>query len=136
MERYSVKKVFEIAYAHRLLNYNGKCENLHGHNGIIEVIIETEKLNDMCMVMDFVELKKIIKKWLDDNLDHSVILSEKDPLVKILKDNNQKVFTTEKNPTAEVIAQVIKKEIKNYGIKAREVRFWETNSSMASVKEG
>lgn len=135
MEKFSVKKVFEIAYAHRLLDYNGKCENLHGHNGIVEIIVETVKLDDMSMVMDFVELKNKAGRWLNDNLDHTVILSKKDPLAKILKEQNQKMFLTDENPTAEIIAKTIKDELNKMGIKAKEIRFWETQSSMAKIEE-
>jgi 6-pyruvoyltetrahydropterin/6-carboxytetrahydropterin synthase len=133
--KYSVKKIFEIAYAHRLLNYNGKCENLHGHNAKIEVIIETKKLNDEDMVMDFVKLKEKVKKWLDENLDHTVILSKKDPLVNVLKKYDQKLFITNQNPTAEIIAKIILEELKKMSINAKIVRFWETDTSMAEVKE-
>jgi len=133
--KYSVKKIFEIAYAHRLLNYNGKCENLHGHNAKIEVIIETEKLNDEDMVMDFVKLKEKAKRWLDENLDHTVILSKKDPLVNVLKKYDQKLFITNQNPTAEIIAKIILEELKKMSINAKIVRFWETDTSMAEVKE-
>jgi 6-pyruvoyltetrahydropterin/6-carboxytetrahydropterin synthase len=133
--KYSVKKIFEIAYAHRLLNYNGKCENLHGHNAKIEVIIETEKLNDEDMVMDFVKLKEKVKKWLDENLDHTVILSKKDPLVNVLKKYDQKLFITNQNPTAEIIAKIILEELKKISINAKIVRFWETDTSMAEVKK-
>jgi 6-pyruvoyltetrahydropterin/6-carboxytetrahydropterin synthase len=133
--KYSVKKIFEIAYAHRLLNYNGKCENLHGHNAKIEVIIETEKLNDEDMVMDFVKLKEKVKKWLDENLDHTVILSKKDPLVNVFKKYDQKLFITNQNPTAEIIAKIILEELKKMSINAKIVRFWETDTSMAEVKE-
>jgi len=135
MTRYSIKKKFQIAYAHRLLNYNGKCENLHGHNGKIEVIIESDKLDAQSMVMDFAEVKKRVKNWLDENLDHRVLLSEKDPLVDVLSENQQKIFTTKDNPTAEVIAITIMKEMTKRGINVKEVRFWENETSMASVKK-
>ena len=112
MEIFSVKKIFEIAYAHRLLNYNGKCENLHGHNGKIEVTVESDALNNQDMVMDFTYINNLVKKWLDENLDHRVILHKNDPLVKPLQEHSQRLFLTPLNPTAEIIAGVIKKEIK------------------------
>jgi 6-pyruvoyltetrahydropterin/6-carboxytetrahydropterin synthase len=133
--KYSVKKIFEISYAHRLLNYKGKCENLHGHNAKIEVILETNKLNSEDMVMDFVELKERVKNWLDEKLDHRVILSKKDPLVKVLEKHNQKVFKTSGNPTAETLASIIRKELKKHKINAKTVIFWETETSMAQNKE-
>ncbi|MEF3280020.1 MAG: 6-carboxytetrahydropterin synthase [Elusimicrobiota bacterium] len=135
MEDYFVSKVFEISYAHRLLNYNGKCENLHGHNGKIEIIVSSKKLDNEDMVMDFVKLKRIVGKWLDENLDHCIILHKKDPLVKILKKHNQKVFVLNFNPTAEVISKLIFDEVKKLGLNPRQVKFWETETSMAAVME-
>lgn len=132
---YSVNKILYIAYAHRLLNYNGKCENLHGHNGKVEVIIECDNLDSQDMVIDFVKLKKIIKKDVYENFDHTVLLHKDDPLSKILIENKQKVFLFDKNPTAEIIAQYIKDILTKKGLKVKEVRFWETESSMASIKE-
>ncbi len=135
MEKFYVKKVFEVSYAHRLLNYNGKCENLHGHNGKVEVILEVNKLDNQMMVMDFIKLKEIVRSWLDENMDHKVILSKKDPLVKILKKAKQELFETDENPTAEVLAQIIKNKLKEKGLSIKEVRFWETDTSMAAIKE-
>ncbi|MBP7795611.1 MAG: 6-carboxytetrahydropterin synthase [Elusimicrobiales bacterium] len=135
MKIFSVKKIFEIAYAHRLLNYNGKCENLHGHNGKIEIMVVSEVLNNQDMVMDFTYINSVVKKWLDENLDHRVILHKNDPLVKPLGEHSQKLFLTPSNPTAEIIAGVIKEEIKKLGIDVNSVKFWETDTSVAEVKE-
>lgn len=131
MEVFRVKKAFTISYAHRLLNYNGKCENLHGHNGKIEVIIEARKLDKQDMVKDFTEINRTVKKWLDENLDHRVILSEKDPLVNLMKKSNQKLFLTKDNPTAEILAKLIYKKLRDTGLNVSEVIFWETDTSMA-----
>lgn len=133
MRIYRVKKTFEIAYAHRLFNYNGKCENLHGHNGIIEIIIESNKLDDQSMVMDFTEIKSKAARWIYENLDHATLLFKKDPLVKILK--KQKLFLFDENPTAEIIALTIKEGLKKEGLNPRIVRFWENSTSMAEVEE-
>lgn len=132
---YLVKKILNISYAHRLLNYHGKCENLHGHNGRVEVIIESDYLDSENMVIDFVKLKEIIKNSIYENLDHKVLLHKDDPLSKILIKNNQHVFLFDKNPTAEIISQYIKDTLTNKGLKVKEVSFWETETSMASVKE-
>lgn len=135
MDKFRVKKEFEISYAHRLFNYNGKCENLHGHNAKVEIIIEAEKLDNQSMVKDFTEIKNISAKWLDDNIDHATLLYKHDPLVKLLKKHNQKLFLFNENPTAEIIALEIKKAIKKLGLNIKGVRFWETSTSMAEVWE-
>lgn len=135
MNRFIVKKEFEISYAHRLLKYNGRCENLHGHNAKIEVIIEGKSLNRQAMVEDFTKIKDIVGRWLEENLDHATLLHKDDPLAKELSKHKQRLFLFNKNPTAEIIALEIKNAIKKLGLKVKAVRFWETSTSMAEVWE-
>ena len=63
---YYVKKRLEISAAHNLkLDYESKCENLHGHNWIIEIYCKSEELDKNGMVLDFTVIKKRIKEKLD-----------------------------------------------------------------------
>jgi len=67
---YYVKKTMEISAAHQLqLDYESKCNNLHGHNWVITVYCRAEELNANGMVVDFTEIKRIVK----DRLDHQVL---------------------------------------------------------------
>lgn len=132
---FSVKKVFNISYAHRLVNYKGKCENLHGHNGRIEIEIESPVLDTEEMVCDFNRIKETAGNWLNENLDHKTILCKKDPLVILFKKNNQKLFLTEKSPTAEILCKIIYEKLVDLGLKIKSVRFWETDTSVASYKK-
>ena len=84
---YKVKKRLEIAGAHRLsLNYESKCSNIHGHNWIVEIYMQSKELDSNGMVMDFTH----IKKEINDMLDHRYI----NDVVQV-------------NPTAENIAKWI-----------------------------
>lgn len=84
---YYIEKTLEISGSHKLkLDYNSKCENIHGHNWIITIYCKSEKLNKNGMVIDFSEIKKDIT----DMLDHK-------HLNNILHDN----------PTAENLAKYI-----------------------------
>ena len=65
----------DFCYGHRLLNYQGKCRHLHGHNGRMIVTIEAAGLDGRGMVLDFGEIKAVISRWIDENLDHRMILS-------------------------------------------------------------
>ncbi len=133
---HKIKKTFHLAYGHRLLNYKGKCENLHGHNGVVEVTLKAAKLNHEKMVMDFAKLSKKIKTWLDGNLDHKVILARADPLAYVLKNQGQACFLTADNPTAETLAKLIfKTASRGLKLPVAEVVFWETPSSMASYSK-
>ena len=67
-----IKKIFEFSAAHNLIDYQGKCENLHGHNYKLEILL-SGKLKDDGMVIDFVELKKIVKKAIIEELDHKYL---------------------------------------------------------------
>lgn len=63
---YYVSKRLEISYAHALcLDYESKCTNLHGHNGIVTIFCCAEELNAAGMVVDFTHIKEIVKKHLD-----------------------------------------------------------------------
>ncbi|MBU2574230.1 MAG: 6-carboxytetrahydropterin synthase [Elusimicrobia bacterium] len=132
---FTIKKIFHISYGHQLFGYRGKCANLHGHNARIEVVIKAEKLNAQDMVMDFTVLGARVKKWLDANLDHKVLLSSKDPLLKTLQAKGQKCFVTEASPTAEVLARLIFEALKKQHLPVKKVSFQETETSTASYKE-
>ena len=67
---YLITKIFKFDSAHKLLNYNGACENIHGHTYILEVSLKGEK-NDNGLVIDFVEVKKIVELLVISKLDHT-----------------------------------------------------------------
>ena len=133
---YKIKKTFHLAYGHRLFGHKGKCRNLHGHNAVVEVTLKTAGLNQEKMVMDFTELGRKVKTWLDGNLDHKVILAKADPLVPILEEQGQLCYLTGRNPTAEVLAELLFKRFAgDMKLPVDEISFWETPTSMASYKQ-
>ena len=87
------------------------------------------------MVIDFTLIAAKLKKWLDENLDHKIILSKKDPLLKILKTEGQDCYETSDNPTAEVLAELIFKKTQEAFPSAYKVKFWETDSCCASYSK-
>lgn len=128
---YKVTKVINFCYGHRLLNYKGKCCNLHGHNGKVEIELFSENLDKIGMVLDFAQIKDIIEEWIEENIDHKLLLSKDDPMVKILRENNEIVYIMETNPTAEAIAKLIYDFAVSRKLPVSEVRFWETDNSFA-----
>ncbi len=111
--------------AHQLKGYQGGCENLHGHNWVVEVSVVAETLNAIGLAVDFRELKKIVKRVLKE-YDHVVL-------------NDHPDFR-EKNPTAEHIAESIYKKMagESYGendVKIDKVTVWETEGCSASYSE-
>jgi len=112
-----------FASAHQLREYNGKCENLHGHNWKVCLAIRGERLDSCGMLMDFVELKKILKMELD-KLDHRFL-------------NDLPAFSIE-NPTSEYIAKYLFEAVKLYmptHIDVASVTVWESESCSATYQE-
>lgn len=126
MKMFSISREFSFCYGHRLLDHPGKCRHPHGHNGRVRVTAAEPKLNASGMVLDFTDLKSAVGGWLDENLDHKMILDETDPLVPLLKEIGEPVFLMKKNPTAEALAQLIFDAAAAAGIPVLKVEFWET----------
>lgn len=71
---YRVRKRLEISAAHSLeLDYESKCANLHGHNWIINIELESEDLDENGMVMDLTEIKRKIEEALDHQCLNDVL---------------------------------------------------------------
>jgi 6-pyruvoyltetrahydropterin/6-carboxytetrahydropterin synthase len=134
MHRYQVTKTIEFSYGHRLLNHNGKCRYLHGHNGMLEIDVEADALDEMGMVIDFTAVNEVVKTWVDGNLDHRMLLCREDPMVPVMQDADEPVYVMDENPTAENIAALVYKAAHRSGLKVSEVRLWETSTSRAAYK--
>ncbi len=129
---YRVSKEIHFCYGHRLLDYDGKCAHPHGHNGKVVIELETPSLDKRGMVVDFTDLKEIVQKWVDQELDHKMILRKDDTLVPILAKLNEPVFLMDQNPTAENLAKLIYDFARSKKLPIHQVTFWETPSSNAS----
>ena len=114
-----LRKEFKFDAAHNLVNYHGKCENLHGHTYRLAVVLEGDP-DDEGMVFDFVELKKLVSELVLSKLDHAYI---NDILPQ---------------PTAEYIAvwifKKLDKPLKRHNCELYEVRVWETESSSVTCR--
>ncbi len=135
--KYKITKEFSFEAAHRLLrNYKGKCRNNHGHSYRIEIALEGDCLDEKDMLIDFQETKKL-KTWIDENLDHVTLLWKEDPMIESLRSFGNKVLVTEKNPTAEHIAELILQQaqqiFENANIRVKYIKVNETCTSAAIV---
>lgn len=131
---YKVTREIHFCYGHRLLNYSGKCRHLHGHNGKVEIELYAEKLNELGMVRDFDEIKQVVQVWIDDNLDHNMILCRHDPLIPALEKLKERYYLIDENPTAEAISKLIYDYAVSQKLPVSEVRLWETPKSFASYR--
>ncbi len=129
---YRVSKEIHFCYGHRLLDYDGKCAHPHGHNGKVVIELETPSLDKRGMVVDFTDLKEIVQIWVDQELDHKMILRKDDALVQVFGKLNEPVFLMEQNPTAENLAKLIYDFARSKKLPIHQVTFWETPSSNAS----
>ena len=113
-----------FAAGHALRNYRGKCENVHGHNYRCQVTVEGAELDHIGLLVDFVELKRVVHSVLD-RMDHQW-LNEFPPFDVL-------------NPSAENMARYIYEQV-NEGLKTREgvrlgnVRLWETDTAHATYR--
>jgi len=129
---YSVTKRIEFCYGHRLMNYDGVCRHPHGHNAVVEIDIHSETLDQRNMVADFSDIKRIVKGWIDRELDHKMILRKDDPLAAVLQNMGEPIFLLDSNPTAERIAQLIFDVSREQGLPVSRVTVWETPTSWAT----
>ncbi|MBY0527829.1 MAG: 6-carboxytetrahydropterin synthase [Gemmataceae bacterium] len=129
---YRVTREIHFCYGHRLLNYDGKCRHLHGHNGRAVITLETAELDSLGMVVDFSKLKRVIGTWIDEALDHKMLLHKDDPALAMLRQQGEPVFVMDVNPTAENIARLIYENTLKQGFPVVEVKLWETESCFAT----
>ena len=129
---YSVTKQIHFCYGHRLLDYGGVCKHPHGHNAVAEIEVRTDALDTRNMVVDFSDIKRIVKGWIDRELDHKMILRHDDPLVKPLQSLGEPIFIVDSNPTVERIARLIFDMSREQGLPVVRVTVWETPTSWAT----
>jgi len=131
---YQVTKIIHFCYGHRLRNYEGKCKHLHGHNAKVEIELTSSKLDKRGMVKDFEDIKKTIQRWIDDTLDHTMLLRKDDPLSKLLSAHGERHYLMNQNPTAEAIAKHIFDYAKRARFPVTSVKVWETPQSFATYR--
>ena len=131
---FRVSRRIDFCYGHRLLDYGGKCKHLHGHNGRAIVTAEAPQLGDGGMVLDFSEIKRVVSRWVDENLDHRMILARNDPAVPALEELGEPLFLIDANPTAENIAKLIFDYAVGQGFPVVEVQLWETPRCFATYR--
>jgi 6-pyruvoyltetrahydropterin/6-carboxytetrahydropterin synthase len=123
---FRVTREIDFCYGHRLLNYDGKCRHLHGHNGRAVIVLEAPQLDTRGMVLDFTDIKRVVSQWIDETLDHRMILCRDDPAVPALQKLGEPLYLIDTNPTAENIAKLIFEFTAQRGFPVVETHLWET----------
>ncbi len=136
MHKIRITKQFTFETGHALYGYDGKCRNVHGHSYKLSVTVIGTPITDtsnvkLGMVIDFGDLKKIVKEEIVDPFDHATVFNKNTPhmeLAKELKDRGHKVILADYQPTSEnmvidfasKIKSRLSKEIQLHSIKLRE----------------
>ncbi len=123
---FHVAREIDFCYGHRLLHYEGKCRHLHGHNGKAIIVLKGDQLDDRGMLLDFGDIKRVVSHWVDETLDHRMLLHRDDPVVPLLREAGEPMVLLDANPTAENIAKLIFDYASGAGFPVVEVRLWET----------
>ncbi len=131
---FRVSREIDFCYGHRLLNYDGKCKHLHGHNGRAVIVLEGESLDHRGMLLDFSDIKRVVSRWIDDELDHRMLLHRDDPVVSVLRAQGEPLFLLDENPTAENIAKLIYEFTASQGFPIVEAHLWETPHCFATYR--
>ena len=142
MAKIRITKEFKFETAHALMGYDGLCKHIHGHSyellvTVIGYPIEEESNPKLGMVMDFGDLKKIVKEEVVDKMDHCLILNENGAKAEALKKSDemfQRVVTVPYQPTSEMMlvdfAERIKPRLPDH-IKLHHMLLRETVTSYA-----
>ena len=117
---YSLRVEGSFSSAHNLRGYKGKCEELHGHNWRVEVVVKSQELDKIGLVIDFKELKKKLKSVLEE-MDHKYL--------------NKFGYFKKANPTSENIAKYIYKKLSLKLPLLSSVTVWENPTASATYEE-
>ena len=136
----TIMRRIKFCAGHRLMNHGGKCENFHGHNYVADFFVQGDEQDDVGRVIDFSDLKRRVKGWLDEHWDHSFLIHKDDDnarrALEMVKPH--RIFVMPYNPTAENMAKYLLEEmcpeaLAGSGAKACRVRIWETDESYAEA---
>ncbi|NLX49922.1 MAG: 6-carboxytetrahydropterin synthase [Methanospirillum sp.] len=129
-----IYKEVEFDASHRLLHYEGRCHNLHGHRWKVEVWIEGTPDPTSCIVLDYARIKEIVQRF-----DHQIVLNAADPMVAAIEAFHP-VVTTPGEPTSECLARLIADDLdaecRRAGTAARvtRIRVWESPNACAELE--
>ena len=118
---FELKAQMYFSAAHHLLNYDGACENMHGHNWLVEAYVQGTELDKSNILVDYKVIKRSLKEVLD-YLDH--------------KDINELLEFKGISPSSEVLSRYIYNEMKKRIPQTSKISIWETSTSCASYYEG
>ena len=126
----------EWCSGHRVLGHESKCSNIHGHNYIGYFFATAKDLDSIGRVIDFSEIKRMVKGWIDNNWDHKFLVYEKDTDLSLKLGEIEGTVFVSFNPTVENICYYLLNNVcvelfKETGIEIVKVKVWETGNCYA-----
>ncbi len=143
MNKIRITKQFNFETGHALYGYDGKCRNVHGHSYKLSVTVIGNPIDDSAnvkygMVIDFSDLKRIVKEEIVDVFDHATVFNKNTPHVELaqeLESRGHNVLLVDYQPTSEMMvidfAQKIKQRLPE-NVELHSLKLQETESSYAS----
>jgi len=142
MSNIRITKQFSFETGHALYGYDGKCKNVHGHSYKLSVTVIGQPISDNSnvkfgMVIDFSDLKKIVKEEIVDIFDHATVFNKNTPHIELaaeLKNRGHHVILVDYQPTSENMVTDFAQKIKNRlpeTIKLHSLKLQETDTSFA-----
>jgi 6-pyruvoyltetrahydropterin/6-carboxytetrahydropterin synthase len=132
---YRVTEELRFCYGHRLMEYEGPCARLHGHNARVQIELSATTLNRLGFVTDFYDVEKAARDWLMSTFDHRLLLRDDDPVIPHLRAAGEPFVALPFNPSAENLARMIFEHLVARGLPVTAVRFFETETSVASYTD-
>ncbi|MBP6557998.1 MAG: 6-carboxytetrahydropterin synthase [Flavobacterium sp.] len=142
MSNIRITKQFSFETGHALYGYDGKCKNVHGHSYKLSVTVIGQPITDTSnvkygMVIDFSDLKKIVKEEIVDIFDHATVFNQNTPHIELaaeLKNRGHHVILVDYQPTSENMVTDFAKKIKSRlpaAILLHSLKLQETETSFA-----
>ncbi len=142
MSNIRITKQFSFETGHALYGYDGKCKNVHGHSYKLSVTVIGKPITDtenvkFGMVIDFSDLKKIVKEEIVDLFDHATVFNKNTPHIELaneLKSRGHHVILVDYQPTSENMVTDFAQKIKNRlpdNIQLHSLKLQETDTSFA-----
>ncbi|WP_026313241.1 6-carboxytetrahydropterin synthase QueD [Actinobacillus capsulatus] len=133
---FKIAKEFSFDMAHMLDGHDGKCQNLHGHTYKLQVEVNGDLIAEGTkrgMVMDYSDLKSVVKREILDPMDHAYIYDlnsdRESQVAKLLIDLNSKVYGIPSRTTAEEMAKYMFEKLEKVNLPVSLIRLWETPTS-------
>jgi 6-pyruvoyltetrahydropterin/6-carboxytetrahydropterin synthase len=108
---YTIEIRHNVESAHRFYaaTSSSKCRNIHGHSWLITLTLAAPQLDNQGMVLEFGQIKRVWRDWLDTHVDHGIMLHSGDPMIAAIQsvEPDARIFALPQDPTTENVAEFL-----------------------------